>query len=753
MSLIFAAMSMAVAQNITGKVMDEKGNPLTGANVLLLSKADSTYMAGTTTDNDGIFVLSSENDGGILMLSYLGYHSVYHTFVGENVGTIKMQENTQMIDMVTVTGSRIINNAQGYSIRPNGSGLENCNTSQELFAFLPGISVSENKIMLLDKLPVVYVNGVKITSQDELAALLPKRIENIEVDYLAIGEGATERGGVIRITTKKERDGGYSGYFSARAGIMAAYGYNNSSPTFVFDASIGKWTFNYYAIYSNQQLLEDAANNYRYDSGLRTNTASKTRSWMNQFANRLNISYGINDRSTLAISEYVGNITIKNRQNNLMETFWENDGEKQKDDVLLHGPESQFAQQTVAKYILTTDSKGSNLEVTADYFYRNYHFKQLEDRNAVRVSADSTKEKTHMFRFKPKYTHRLADGKELKVGADYQYIRYNDEAGGMENNADAHVPSAYANFSGRTKALMYSVGLTLQYNRMEVRTAGETTLFDDTYLCPQANLMWMINPQKGTMLGLMYQTTVSDMPYSVINGYRKFSTPNQYTTGNPSLRTPRQHEVMARLAVNQHISMMLLYGRQSDPIYYEHGVDEQNANITWARPENGKYRQMLGARVELSYAPTKWWSTKIQAAAIQDRFVSEAETMEGQWGGKFWWNNNFNFVPTFGGSLNGYWETKTRFENYYWQPVGNVNASLWTSLCKDKLRLSLQSTVWAKGRKSRTEGAGYTSCYHNATKPTSFTFSVTWSFSGGKNVRQRSGAESIQQYSKIEERK
>ena len=63
--------------------------------------------------------------------------------------------------------------------------------------------MSNDKIMLLDKLPVVYVNGVKITSQDELAAILPKRIENIEVDYLAIGEGATEKGGVIRITRKK----------------------------------------------------------------------------------------------------------------------------------------------------------------------------------------------------------------------------------------------------------------------------------------------------------------------------------------------------------------------------------------------------------------------------------------------------------------------------------------------------------------------------------------------------------------------
>lgn len=162
---------------------------------------------------------------------------------------------------------------------------------------------------------------------------------------------------------------------------------------------------------------------------------------------------------------------------------------------------------------------------------------------------------------------------------------------------------------------------------------------------------------------------------------------------------------------------------------------------------------MLGARIEFSYSLAKWWNTKLQLAAMQDKFVSESETLDGQWGGKFWWNNNFNFTPSFGGSLNGYWETKTSFENYYWKPVGNINASLWKSFYNDKLRLSLQSTPCSKGRKSRTEGDGYTSYYHNTTKTTSFTFSITWSFSGGKNVSQRSEAKSIQQYNKIVEKK
>lgn len=753
-SLLFILVSATYAQDISGKLVDNNDEPLVGASVLLLSKADSTYLAGTITDKYGVFALAKREDAATLMISYIGYHSIYHTLNGnENIGIIRMQVDEHFLDEVTVVGSRIINNAHGYSIRPTGSGLENCNTSQELFAFLPGISVSENKINLLNKLPVIYLNGIKINSQDELAALLPKNIENIEVDYLAIGEGATTKGGVIRITTKKPKDGGFSGYLGLNAGAMAAYGYNSSSPTFVFDASFGKWTFNYYAVNQHQKLIEDAKYNYLYDSGLQTNSISETRSWLNNFGNRLNISYEINDKSTLAISEYVGNVTIKNKQNSIVETIMGTNEEPMENNVSIHGPEDQFVQQTVAKYILATDDKGSTLEVTADYYHQNHHLKQFEDRDDIRTYENSTQEKTNMFQFHPKYTHRFKGRDELKVGANYQFISYNDEADNLRNNADAHTTSAYANFTGMTKSLMYSAGLTLQYNRMDVQTAEETTFFDDFYWCPQANLMWMINPQKGRMLGVMYQCTVSDMPYSVINGYQNFSTPYHYTTGNPNLQTPTAHEVMARFAINRRISMMFMYAHEINPIYYEHGVDTQNENITWSRPENGEYRRMMGASVEFTYNPTKWWNTKLQAAAMQDYFKSETETLKGQWGGKFWWNNNFNFTSTFGGSLNAYWETKTSFENYYWQPVGNVYASLWKSLCDDKLRLSLQSTIWAKGRKSRTEGEGYTSYYHNTTKPASFTLSLTWNFSGGKKVRQRAEAESIQQYNKIEEKK
>ncbi len=738
-------------QVVTGKVIDADGQPLGGATVMLLSSPDSAYLAGTIANADGRYTVNTKNQENIISVQYLGYQrqfakaSLAH---GQDSLAVdfKLERDAKLLNGVVVKGNRIVNNAHGYSMRPSGTGLEKSNTVQEMLAYLPGLNVSQGKVHLFGNLPTIYVNGVKVTSQDELAALLPTQIDKVEVDYLTVGEGANEKGGVLRITTKKQKDGGYSGFVRAESEVMAEYGYILGTPAFSINASQGKWSVNYYALYANQELLEDASNSFLYADGQRKEISSKTRSWSNGLHTRLNISYELSKRSTLAVSEYIGNTDIKNKQHS---TALDN-GDTDASETYLHGPESTFAQQTVAKYVLTTDDHGSNLDITADYLLQNHHKSQSEETNGAYTFEDKTQEKTHLLHFTPKYTLCFPNGNKLETGAGYQHIHYNDWTAEVGNKVNIHIPSAYTNFSGRHKMVMYSAGLTVQHNHMTVATQGTETTFAGTYLCPQAMFVWMANPKRGTMLRLMYQNTVGDMPYSVVNSYKVYSNPNYYATGNPSLATPRDHSVMLGLSANRHIQATVIYDRILDPIYYTHGTD---GKATWAKPENGDYERVFGARVEASVSPTKWWNTKVQAATMQVKFHSAQETINGQWCGKFWWNNQFNFSPSFGGSLNAYWETKSSFEHYYMKPVGNVDASVWKTFCHDKLRLSIQSTLWAKGRQKRTDGSDVTAYYHNRTKPTSFLFGVTWNFSGGKNVRQRIDAESTQQYHKIEEKK
>ena len=76
------------AQNITGNVVDEKQQILSYANIVLL-KADSTYIAGTITDDAGSFSISRHHDAKYLNVSYIGYAPQYLEITAYNIGTIQ----------------------------------------------------------------------------------------------------------------------------------------------------------------------------------------------------------------------------------------------------------------------------------------------------------------------------------------------------------------------------------------------------------------------------------------------------------------------------------------------------------------------------------------------------------------------------------------------------------------------------------------------------------------------------------------
>ncbi|PHM11889.1 hypothetical protein B6D48_23910, partial [Salmonella enterica subsp. enterica serovar Paratyphi B] len=60
--------SPGIDRNISGKVTDEKGEPLPGVSVVL--KGSKT---GTATNTEGTYTLSIPDDNAVLIFSYVGY--------------------------------------------------------------------------------------------------------------------------------------------------------------------------------------------------------------------------------------------------------------------------------------------------------------------------------------------------------------------------------------------------------------------------------------------------------------------------------------------------------------------------------------------------------------------------------------------------------------------------------------------------------------------------------------------------------
>lgn len=758
--LSFLVPQSVAAQRVTGTVADERGQAVEAAEIVLLT-ADSTYIGTATTLADGTFAIDAAGSAGghILVVSALGFDKAVLTTRDTIIGTVTLHSDTRVISTVVVKADRLQRNAAGYAMNVSGSGLEDCEQMKDLLEFLPCMTVRDGQVQLLGRAPVIYVNGIRVTSQEELAAVRPSRVERVEVDYLSVGEGVTNKGGVIRITTKRERDGAYSGYLYETVDLAPSYGLASDRPTFGLDASMGRWALNYWAYYDHRKFYGDSETDTRLDDGTLTRSDSRIHSWAHNFNNRLNLSCRLSDRATIAFSDFVGNTDIRRRQHNSVVSAVAGTGPDGGEamtapqDDYLHGPDSRFTQQAVAKYTLLTDTLGSALEVTADHLYTSARRTQREDLDGTRLTERRTGEATHMARVQPNYTLKFSNGGELQAGADYQYTHFADVRTAPRVTMEGHTPSLYANYTRQARRVGLTVGLTAQHTAMRINTAGTRDKRDNDFLCPQASLMWLVAPERGTMLMLTYQRGIEDMPYSVLSSYRDFETPVHYSTGNTALRTPSNHQATLRLDLDSHVALTVLYYRINGSIIFTHETDPDDARLTRSRPENAHYEQLAALQAEASYDHAKWWKARYQLTLSQQRASTRLYTTTGKVLAQADWANTLRFTPTFGGSLSAHWESGTSLQDMSWRPVGNIDAGLWTTLCRRRLRLSVQSTIWARGRKSVTSGDGYTERYANTTNRTRFSVSVLWQFAGKRGVRQGSQAESTQQYKQIEEKK
>ena len=76
-ALCISAMTPMMAQNITGKVVDVKGEPLAFANVVLLNRQDSAFVKGAVSGNDGRFSIDSSCNGGIIKVTSVGLSLIH----------------------------------------------------------------------------------------------------------------------------------------------------------------------------------------------------------------------------------------------------------------------------------------------------------------------------------------------------------------------------------------------------------------------------------------------------------------------------------------------------------------------------------------------------------------------------------------------------------------------------------------------------------------------------------------------------
>ena len=207
------------AQNLSGNVVDERRQPLSFANIVLL-KADSTYAGSAIADDNGTFCIPHHQDAKYLNISYMGYVSQYWEITADSIVTIQMHPDTQMLGEVTVKGSRPIikREVDRLVFYVGATPLSQGCSVLDLLKQTPLVKITDQSIGIIGKSDIkVMLNGkLSYLSGNDLMqylrSLQSDDIESIEVITTPPSRyDAGGNGGMLNIVTKSNPDKGLNG--------------------------------------------------------------------------------------------------------------------------------------------------------------------------------------------------------------------------------------------------------------------------------------------------------------------------------------------------------------------------------------------------------------------------------------------------------------------------------------------------------------------------------------------------------------
>ena len=228
-----------VIKQVTGRVVDEKNEPLIGVNIRVEGTDD-----GTVTDLEGKYVIKA-SIGSILSFTYIGYISSYVKIADKNVYNIQMSANVEALNEVVVTalGIKREQKALSYNVQQVKSdqltNVKDANFINSLNGKVAGVNInssssgvggaskvvmrgtksieqSSNALYVIDGIPMFNFGGggsMENGSQgvtESIADINPDDIESISVLTGAAAAalyGSNAANGAIVINTKRGKVG------------------------------------------------------------------------------------------------------------------------------------------------------------------------------------------------------------------------------------------------------------------------------------------------------------------------------------------------------------------------------------------------------------------------------------------------------------------------------------------------------------------------------------------------------------------
>ena len=153
---------------ISGKIIDAEQLPIDGATIILQAM-DSTYIAASISNTDGIFVFNSQQEEYRLIIQHLLYETKQMAGKGNDVGTIQLQPKDYALDEIIIKAERpfvkVKNGLLGYNLAVLTQN-QLVNNAYEALTKIPGVQEERGILTLAGAGKLTVILNGKPTTMD-----------------------------------------------------------------------------------------------------------------------------------------------------------------------------------------------------------------------------------------------------------------------------------------------------------------------------------------------------------------------------------------------------------------------------------------------------------------------------------------------------------------------------------------------------------------------------------------------------------
>lgn len=702
--IAFIAIATVYGREITGKVVGQNNTPLDYVNVVLYR--DTTYFIGTVTDQDGMFVISTDvTEHLALKTFFVGYKTIELSVPDSgDMGTINLTPDIVELGELVVRASRPSTTMKGNALVTNieGGPLALAGTANDVLTRIPMVVSNNGSIEVFGKgTPAIYINGRKVNDLQELSQLNSQDIKKVSVITNPGASYAANVKSVIIIHTKPPKGDGFSGTIRSDNGFQHYFRTGNSldlkyrTGGLELFANYGWWHGNNREDRSNDMVTTTSV--CTYNQKFRT-IGKQT---YNDMTGKIGFSLMFNERHSIG-AYYQNSWNRHHITGTIPSEVWQ-------DGILIDRYNSDVNNNSTAlpRHNINVYYNGSvekfDFDFNADYlWYKNTEHSlsnELSEMGDNRIVNTTSTGHNRMFAEKFVVSHPLWQG-QIRLGEEYTNTQTTNkfttdisDIKESDNKVNESNMATFCEFARQLGRFDVSVGLRYEHVKFDYYEMGELRdCQSKTYnnLFPSLNI--------GTQIGMIrmalnYSGKTVRPGYEQLDGTISYINRLTFETGNPYLK-PTKMQTVEYMAQWRQFFAQVSYTYFKDGVFYITEPYGTNGEATIIRTSNLDHRHYFQAFIGGQFK-FGIWQHRLNIGVMKQWLTLSVDRMPMKMntpGIMLQWQNAIHlpldiWLNVDAQLMTSMWDNNTKQSNTPWY----VNAKIYKGFFNDTLGITVEA--------------------------------------------------------------